>query len=208
LKSLGTSTVTVSPNTSGYNSKIAAFVTAYNGVNDFINAQYKLDANNKPTGVLAGDSTLRAVQQGLRDVLNATSTNNGALSNLSQLGISRNDTGDLTVDQGIFTDKLNNSLSDVQALFTGATTGSGLGDSLTSLSNSLSGDVQTSITGFTASIKLLNDGISAQQAQLNALRAQLTQEFAAADAAIGQLNGQGTTLTNILNALQPTTNKF
>ena len=109
----------------------------------------------------------------------------------------------MTVDQGILNDKLNNSLSDVRALFAGAADGSGgLASSLADASAGISTNVQAGITGFDDSVTRLADNIADQQTRLAALRESLTRQFSVADAAIGQLDGQNTTLTNILKSLQ------
>jgi flagellar hook-associated protein 2 len=146
------------------------------------------------------------VQQSLREVINTASTDNGgAFSNLSDIGISRDDSGKLKINQEILNDKLKTSLSDVQSLFAGKTESkSGLATSLLSISDGLSGDVKTAITGFDASVERMNKNITAQQGRLDTLRALLNKQFSTADAAIGQLNGQGTTLTSILKAMEPT----
>jgi len=208
LKDVGTSTITVAADSGALKSKIAAFADAYNAVQDFISAQYKADANGKPTGVLASDTTLRAAQGDLRNLVNRVSnTNGGAFSELAQVGISRDENGKLTVDQAILNDRLKNNLTDVQALFAGKTdSDSGLASSLVEASSNMSGSVQTAITGFDASVDRLGNQIADQQARLSALRESLTKQFAIADAAIGQLNGQNTALTNILKSLQPTSN--
>lgn len=205
LKDVGAATVTVAADSGALKSKIAAFADAYNAVQDFISAQYKADADGKPVGVLASDATLRAAQGDLRNVVNSVSnTNGGAFSGLAQIGISRDENGRLKVDQEILNDRLKNALSDVQALFAGKTdSDSGLASSLVDASSNMSGYVQTAITGFDASIDQLSKHIADQQTRLSALRDSLTRQFAIADAAIGQLNGQNTSLTSILKSLEP-----
>jgi len=209
LKAVGSSTVTVAGDSGALKSKIAAFVDAYNTIQDFISAQYKSDANGKPTGVLAKDSTLRVVQNGLRDFTNiAASTNGGAFSGLADVGISRDENGKLKIDQVVLNDKLKTSLSDVRALFAGKTDSSkGLASSLLISSNDLNSNVDAAVSGFDASVKRFSDSIATQQARLAALRTSLTRQFSVADAAIGQLNGQNTALTSVLKALQPTGNQ-
>jgi len=208
LKAVGSSNVNISSDTSSLKSKIAAFVDAFNGVQDFINSQFKLNANGKPSGVLSRDSTLRAVQQSLRDIINVTSSENGgAFTSLTQIGITRDENGKLQIDQDIINDKLKTSLADVQALFAGkADDQTGLATSLLTISTNLSSNVESAITGFDASVSAITKSIEAQQSRLDALRTSLTRQFSVADAAIGQLNGQGTALTSIIKSLEPRTN--
>ena len=205
LKGAGTSSVTVSSDAGALKSKIAAFVDAFNAVQDFIATQLKPDANGKPTGILANDLTLRVAQQGLRSIVSATSgQNGGAFANLLQIGISRDDTGKLKIDQDTLNDKLKTSFSDVKALFAGSTENeTGLATGLLAISDDLSDSALSAISGFKTSIERIDKSIADQQVRLAALRESLTRQFSIADAAIGQLNGQGTTLTGILKSLEP-----
>lgn len=114
LQKIGNTTVDVNTS-SELPDKLQAFVTAYNAVQDFANGQYKKDDAGRPTGVLAGDATLRSIQRQLRDVLGATSqTNGGTLTNLAQIGIGRDNDGRLTFDRAAFDERLKDS-------FTGST---------------------------------------------------------------------------------------
>jgi flagellar hook-associated protein 2 len=208
LKKAGATSVNVTSSTD-ISDKLQTFINAYNAVQDFIAAQYKPDNQGRPTGVLAGDPTLRAAQQQLRDALNSFSTNNGgALQSLADIGIGRDSSGHLTLDSAKLNSELASSASDVKALLAGAANGeTGLGNLIYSASNALSdsitGLVQTAINGYQASVKNLNNSIADQLDAINQLRDSLTRQFAAVDAAINQLNSQGTSLTNILNSMQP-----
>ena len=212
LKSTGSTTITVSPNTAEVSQKLTAFINAYNSVQSFIAGQYTKDSSGRPTGVLAGDPTLHTVQQQLRDAISATSTTNGgALSNLTQIGLGRDSNDNLTLDNTVLNDKLANSFSNVQALLSGKSASqTGLAnsiyDSYTRLGDKITGVVQTAINGYQDSVKNLGRSIDRQLAMLTTLRNSLNRQFAAADAAISQLNGQGTTLTNILNAMTSSNN--
>lgn len=207
LKSAGSSTITVSANSAEVSQKLNNFINTYNAVQDFIAGQYKKDSAGKPTGVLASDPTLRTAQQQLRDAISARSTTNGgALNSLTQIGLGRDTNDKLTLDSTVLSDKLANALSDVKALLSGQTTSqTGLAnsiyDSYTRLSDKITGVVQTAINGYQDSIKTLGKSIDHQLTLLGTLRDTLNRQFAAADAAIGQLNGQGTALTSILNSL-------
>ncbi|MDX2030124.1 MAG: flagellar filament capping protein FliD [Blastocatellia bacterium] len=209
LKEIGSARVTVSAKTSDLSDKIYAFVSAYNDVQDFIAAQYVKDGKDRPSGVLAGDSTLRAAQAQLREAIGALSTDNGgAFDNFTQIGISRDDAGKLTLDAAVLNDALSDSFSDVQALFSGQADGdvglaNSIYDAVNALSDSITGTVQTAIDGYASSVKRIEQNINQQLQRLNTLRSTLTRQFAAADAAINQLNGQGTSLTTVLKSLEP-----
>lgn len=188
--------------------KLTAFVTAYNAVQDFIAGQYKKDAQNRPTGILAGDSTLRGVQKQLASISGISSEDNGgALKSLAQIGLTADKNGKLELNKDILKERLRANSGDVRALLYGETTAeTGIFQNAFSLSKNLSdditGSVQTAITGYQSSVKHLNETISSRSEMLEQLRASLTRRFAAADAAIGQLNGQGSSLTNVIKSLQ------
>ncbi|MEW6733441.1 MAG: flagellar filament capping protein FliD [Acidobacteriota bacterium] len=207
LQSTGSTDITISNNSATLRSKIDSFVGTFNDLQEFINSQFKADAQGKPTGILASDSILRTVQAELRNAVDAAApTSGGTFSQFSQIGISRNKEGKLAIDQTLFTDKLRNALSDVQALFSGAAEGnSGLANSIDKIGSGLSDNVTSTISGFDASVTRIDKSIAAQQARLNALRTSLSRQFAIADAAIGQLNGQNTALSNVLKSLEPST---
>lgn len=208
LKKTGATSINVTQSNDIEN-KLRSFVNAYNGVQDFAAAQYQKDAKDRPTGVLAGDSTLRAVQQQLRSTINTASSENGGIfESLSEIGITATNDGHLQFDATVLNDKMKSNPEDVQALLFGKTEGqTGVFQNaqkiLKGLSDGISGSVQKSITGYQDSIKSLNDSISNRLEAINLLRQSLTRQFAAADAAIGQLNGQGTALTSIIKSLEP-----
>lgn len=211
LKKAGAATIGVSQSTD-IEEKLNGFITAYNAVQDFVASQYKKDAKDRPTGILAGDTTLRSVQRQLRDISNTTSNDNGGVFNsLSQIGIKTTNDGHLELDAEVLKDKLTNNFEDVRSLMFGRTAEqTGVFQSAYSVSNNLSdnitGSVQTAINGFQSSIKSLNNTVANRTEALNRLRDSLSRQFAAADAAIGQLNGQGTALTNLIKSLQSSNN--
>jgi flagellar hook-associated protein 2 len=210
LQKTGLATVKVTPAADIANG-LSTFVNAYNSVQSFINAQNVQDGNGKATGVLAGDSTLRLVQGQLRDTLNSLSTTNGgALTKLSDLGVTRTTADVLTLDTTVLNAKLQSNLSDVKSLLSGSgTDATGLFNSIntsfSNLSDNVTGIVQTAINGYQSSVKNLSKSIAEQTARISVLKDSLTLQFAKVDAAIGQLNGQGSTLTAIIDSLKPRT---
>jgi len=208
LQKAGTATIEITQSVD-ISDNVQTFVDAYNAVQNFISAQYKVDGDGKPTGVLAGDATLRLVQHQLRDSLSAFSNaNGGALTSLSDIGLGRDDNDNLTLDTAKLNSKLQGNLSDVRALLFGKTTGdTGIFETIhaafNNLSDNVTGVVQTAINGYQSSITTLNNSILDQTRRISDLKDTLSRQFAAVDAAIGQLNSQGTALTNIMAALQP-----
>lgn len=208
LKQTGTVNVTVSSSSLDITQKLQNFVAAYNDVQSFIAGQYQADSSGRPVGKLAGDPTLRVVQEQLREAVGADSTSNGGvLKNLSELGIGRNTDGTLTLDGTVLSGKLASSYSDVKSLLAGnGVDKTGIAASIYNsydiLSDDQGGIVQTTINGNQDSIKRLDKNVADQIERINQLRRSLERQYAAADAALNQLNSQQTSLTNILTALQ------
>jgi len=207
IKKAGTTTVGVTQSTDIEN-KLRAFINAYNAVQDFATTQYKKDAQNRPTGILAGDTTLRNVRLQLRDAVSSISSDNGgALSSLTEIGITSTDTGTLSLDSTVFNAKLTSSPDDVKALLFGKTEDKkGIFQNFfkasTGLSDSITGSVQTAIKGYDTSLSSLNNTISQRLEALSRLKESLTKQFSIADAAIGQLSGQGASLSGIVSSYQ------
>lgn len=207
LKKTGSTTVGVTQSTDIEN-KMRSFVNAYNAIQEIATSQYKKDSKNRPTGILAGDATLRNTLQQLREAVGSENLDNGgAFSTIAQLGITRSDDGKLTLDSTVFNEKLKTNPEDVKALLYGKTASDeGLFQKFTTvakgLSDSVTGSVQNAINGFESSLKSLNETITKRTEAISRYRTQLIKQFSVADAAIGQLNSQTSALSNIIKSLQ------
>jgi flagellar hook-associated protein 2 len=206
LKKTGTTSVNVTQS-SDLTDKMKGFVDAYNAVQDFVALSYAKDAKGRPTGALAGDATLRNVQQQLRGAYSAISeTNGGALKSLTEIGVTSTDDGHLKFDAAVFNAKMSANPADVRALLSGATASdTGIFQNFKTIASNMSdtanGSIQNAITGYESSVRNMNDSISKKQEAIALLKISLTQRFAAVDAAIGQLNSQGTALTSVVSSL-------
>ncbi|HET6976333.1 MAG TPA: flagellar filament capping protein FliD [Pyrinomonadaceae bacterium] len=206
LQHTGLANVTVGQSTD-ITDKLTKFVETYNTLQDYVAGQYKTDSEGRPTGVLAGDPTIRLVQQQLRDALTAFSTTNGgSLTSLSDLGITRTSDNKLKLDTDVLKDRLQGNLGDVRALLYGSGNNAGIfsavDKTLNTLTDNIDGTVHMAIEGYQSSIKRLADSIANQTERVNQLRDSLTLQFAKLDAAIGQLNSQGTALSTMMSALK------
>lgn len=202
LKTTGSATISVNKDTNPLRDKISNLVSAFNGVQDLVNGQYKSDANGKPQGVLLGDANLHSIQGELRNIFNNANNNGGKFQNLTNIGISQDTNGRLTINQTQLDQSLKDSLTDVQALFAGKTSNNkGIATTLADSIDGLSQNLQSAITGFDASVKSINNSIIDQQNRLTALRSSLTHRFSVIDSAIGQINSQTSSLTSIVNSL-------
>jgi flagellar hook-associated protein 2 len=208
LKKTGSSTIGVTQS-SEIENKLRTFINAYNGIQEVVASQYKKDSRDRPTGILAGDPTLRTVQRELRDSLSAESADNGGtFTSLTEIGITRDNDGKLSLDSGVFNEKLKSNPDDVKALLFGKTEDDkGIFQKFQTasagLSDSVTGSVQTAIKGYESSLKNLNGTIAQRLESINQLRTSLIKQFSVADSLIGQLNGQGTALNSVIKSLEP-----
>jgi flagellar hook-associated protein 2 len=115
---VGSTTMTVSKNTSTVTDSINSFVKAYNTLNSTISSLTKYDATTQTSGALQGDSAVRSIQTQLRRALStAVEGLDGDLTNLSQVGISFQKDGSLAVDSTKLNTAIANNFSDIAGLF-------------------------------------------------------------------------------------------
>jgi len=93
-------TLTVSRDTSSLTAGVSALVKAYNDVNTTATNLGSYNATSKQAGVLNGDNTLRSAQNILRAAITnvPSELSAAALQHLSDIGVSLQKDGTLTVD--------------------------------------------------------------------------------------------------------------
>jgi flagellar hook-associated protein 2 len=118
VASLGSTTLTVSKNTSAVTDAVNAFVKAYNDVNKTISGLTNYNADTKTGAALQGDSAVRSIQSQLRRQLGTTVEGlGGKLTTLSQVGIAFQKDGSLAVDSTKLNNAIANNFSDIGGLF-------------------------------------------------------------------------------------------
>jgi flagellar hook-associated protein 2 len=113
----GTSTLSLTQNTSGVVSNLQGFVSAFNAVNDFINSESTFNASSFATGPLFGDPVADQIQSQLSQVVFNNVAGNGSYSNLSSLGFSMNSSGDLSLNTSTVSSVLSSDPQAVANLF-------------------------------------------------------------------------------------------
>jgi len=128
-------TINVGGNTGAATQAINNFVSSYNQLTKDINAQFAYNAGTGTSGPLAGDSTVRMVQEELYQAISGINVGASGTPTLGSLGITMNDDGTLSVDSSTLNAALSNQFSDVQTFFQDPT--QGLATQLQTLMNSL-----------------------------------------------------------------------
>lgn len=116
---VGATTLTVAKDTTALNTSVTGFVKAYNELNTQMTALGGYNPETKSGGPLLGDTTLRKLQSSIRAQMSSTLTGlqGSNLTNLSQIGISFQKDGTLTLDNAKLQKAIDNNYNDIAGLF-------------------------------------------------------------------------------------------
>ena len=168
---------------------VTAFVNAYNAVVGNVNQEYTVGANGAQ-GPLGGDSTLGILQDMLLGTGSYSDGSTSGIATLADLGITMNNDGTLTVDNGTLDSALQNNFSAVQTFFQG-TASNGFANTLSTQLNTMTDPTSGAFTVDLQSINSENTDLQNQindfQAYLATQATLLTAEYNQADALLQQL---------------------
>lgn len=195
----GTTTITVSRNASAVSSALSAFATAYNAV------QSEIATNRgQGTGALKGESLVMNLSSALNQIANYATGTSG-ISSLTSLGLTFDSNGVMSFDSSVFNSATTGQVQQL-ATFLGSAAGGGFlkmaNDTLTGITDSTDGLIQTEINSVQSSITGENQSISEQQDRVNTLQTNLTNQMAAADASIATMEQQYSYLYSMFQAMQ------
>ena len=110
--------ITVARDTASVATSVNAFVKAYNDVNQNLRNASAYNPTTRKGAVLSGESSIRAIQAQLRNVLSApVGSGTSSLSVLSQIGVAIQRDGSLAVDSTKLQAAIDNNFSDFADLF-------------------------------------------------------------------------------------------
>ncbi|WP_075792889.1 flagellar filament capping protein FliD [Massilia putida] len=116
-KQTGTSTLTIARDTKSVSDAINGFVKAYNTLNTTISSLSGYDPTTKKAGALQGDFTVRGIRSQLRAQLDTAVQGQNGLTTLSQIGISFQKDGSLTVDSTKLNTAMTSNFNSIAGLF-------------------------------------------------------------------------------------------
>uniref|UniRef100_UPI001B303BB9 flagellar filament capping protein FliD n=2 Tax=Erwiniaceae TaxID=1903409 RepID=UPI001B303BB9 len=196
-------TLTVATDNQPMTAAIQAYVDAYNSLQTTIGNQTKYTAvkagetQSTGNGDLLGDNTLRNIQTSLRSQLSSAQSG-GSLTTLSQLGITQDVNGKLTVDSTKLNNALTNQPTDVLNFLTGdgKTTGfaTQTNNKLTQILAS-DGQVQNATNGINTSLKKLSDQYDNVNSQIAATMARYKTQFTSLSTLVSSMTQTGNYLT-------------
>ncbi|MFA5940111.1 MAG: flagellar filament capping protein FliD [Sinimarinibacterium sp.] len=179
---------------------IEDFAKAYSTVVSLIGVQTRYDADNKRAATFTGDAGVRGVMQTLRSIVGGSAAG-GALSVLSEIGITTKADGTLIVDSSKLTEALEADPRAVETLFAGA---DGFATRLTATIEQMLGDsgqLDAKTDSANARLKDLTQQEDALARRMESLEARYTRQFTALDSLIAQMNATSSYLTQQLSAL-------
>jgi flagellar hook-associated protein 2 len=193
-----TATLTIASDASQVSTAINQLVTDYNTAIGLVTTQFVTttdSSGNVSQGVLASDPTLRSLQDALEQAFDyeapAPTTGNTTVSNISDLGITMNDDGTLSVDTTTLTNALTTNPTDVQNFFEG-TSLNGFANSfataLDNFTNPGTGAFTVDLNGISQDSSSLTDEINDYESGYIANQQTiLTADYSEAETALQQL---------------------
>jgi flagellar hook-associated protein 2 len=188
--------VTISRDDSVTKSNVQDFVAAYNDLVHFFTDQ-ATSAGQGQASSIGRDAVVRQLRISLREVIGRTFAGGGAYSNLSQVGIEFTRTGELKLNETMFDAAARDHLSDLQQLFQGSSGAFSAVESAIGIFTDANGLVPGASARLDTQMRNLDTRIAALEARLAVRQRALQQEYAAADAAMTQLNSQASALTSL-----------
>jgi len=187
--------------------KVNDFIKAYNSLASTMSSLSSYDSTTQQAAQLFGDATLRSVQNQIRQAMTNPVEGATGFPTLAEIGIKTSKSGALTLDSTKFDKVVAANPEVVSQLFT---SGNGLAtrfDNILTSYLSSDGALSSRLDGVNKQIV----GITAQQNKLDlrmaALQTRYLKQFNAMDTLVGQLQGTGSYLTQMLDNLPGFTNK-
>jgi flagellar hook-associated protein 2 len=198
--------VNVASDTAAVKTAVEEFVAAFNTLATHIRTQTQYDDVAKKGGALQGDSLVLGVQRQMRSMLAVASSASSEFGRLSDIGISLQRDGTLSIDSGAL-DKALTDPAELRKLL--ATDGTGVADSgimrrFKDLGDALLGEegaFDTRNDSLRARIERNEERQEQMQARLDSTEKRLRAQYTALDRSMGQLNGLSDYVSQQMQAL-------
>ena len=215
-------TLTVQQDYTLMNTRINAFVSAYNTLVDTLNTQQSYDASTQTAGTLFGDATTRMIQDQVTSIaLDAVPGMPSGFSTLADMGITQSTPSDysklshLQFNSATLTSKLNSNPTAVGNFFTstaitsstGTTTGTqGFGatmySALQNILNPVSGLLTSRTQGIQNTLTSMNQQVTDMTTRLNDTQTRLQNQFTSLEVILSKYKSTASSLTTQLAQLQ------
>lgn len=195
-------TITVADNPATLASAFSSFAGSYNAALDAL-SQY----HGQGGGALEGSSLVQSLTSVLNQLGNYS--NGSPASALANFGISVDETGTLSVDTTAFTAAANANFPLLLSTLGSSTTGGFLATAtnlMTGVENSSTGSIKVEEASVSGQIAAQQNTIANEQAAVNLIQTNLTQQISQADTAIAELESQVSYVTGLFAQYTGATN--
>lgn len=189
--------LTVARDATAIKAAASAFVEAYNALATQMKSRSAYGSNAAAAGALAGDGTLRLMQDQLRGLFNTPATG-GIMTSLAEVGIAFQKDGTLKLDSTQFDAALAGNFADVKNLF--ASPG-GFATRIVDWARTTlqpGGLIETRTQSLNLYIQQYNDQIDRLEKQMTALEKKYTAEYTNLNLLLSRMNTTSTFLTQQL----------
>lgn len=196
--------VEITNNNTDVETAVSNFVNAYNKVLGDLNSQEGNDASGNPEP-LFGSPTIATIQEQLGQAL-AFTQSRGAITSITQLGVSVNNDGTLTLNSDTLSSELSSNYQGVMDFFQAGNGFTSFGDNITSTMNQLSnsapyGEIYLSLQQNSSQESVLNTNISNENSLISTEKSQLTTELNAANFTLEEIPSQLNMVDEIYSAI-------
>ncbi len=195
--------LTVARDTTAINTAAASFVDAYNALSSQLKSRSAYGTSTAAGGALAGDGTLRVMQEQLRGIF-MTPASGGTLTLLSQVGISIQQNGTMSLDSSKLNSAIATDFRDVSNLFSGSTGYATRLEAWSKSSLASGGLIDTRSQSLNQSIKNYNNEIDKLENKMSALEKRLTREYTNLNTLLYNMNNTSAFLTQQLAGMANT----
>ncbi|UYO76239.1 flagellar filament capping protein FliD [Halomonas qinghailakensis] len=202
LQEEGDSTVAVEQDTRAVREAITGFVDAYNDLKGTIGELTSFNAETGAAGELLGDSAVRTVESRMRSVLSGGIE--GEFSMLSDIGISLQRDGTLSIDEGELDNAIANNQDALSAFFAGDADDSGMAGQVNQTLEQLlgtNGAVKGAISGAENRVESLGERYLRTEQTIEQTISRYRTQFGQLDSMIAQMNQTSDYLTQQFDAL-------
>lgn len=199
--------VTVSRNTGSIVTKINNFVASYNNLIGFFNTNLDYNEENDTAGPLQGDATTNQIRKRLRDSIVQTVMGPDTYNRLSDLGVTLDDKGLLSVDASALNDALEADFDEVLQFFTQTTEGAQgfavrMVDTVEAFLNDYDGMLKIRQDGIRTSIEGIQEDVERMNRRIEASEIRLRSQFQTLETLLSQYQTTSEYLSQQITGLQ------
>lgn len=198
-----TTTITIESDSSNVETMMEEFVTAYNELVTYVKEQQPTASSEG--GVLAGDSSVNRIKRKLQNLLTTTVETSGVYTALTQLGLTTETDGTLTLDSDTLEDALDENLDSVITLLCGEDDTTGIitqyKNYLSEQTDSSTGLLETKTELIDEKIERYDDQIERIEDRLEKKQATLEAQFTAMETLIAEYNTWADYLETMMDEL-------